>query len=102
MNAADIVVLPYRDILTSGCLLLAMSFGKAVIVHDIGCLSDTLDKNGGILYDPLAKNSLFNSMENILKMDVKKMGDYNKKLIAARNSWDLIARKTKEVYVSVI
>ena len=31
MNACDAVVLPYRDILTSGAVILAMSFGRACI-----------------------------------------------------------------------
>lgn len=31
MNACDVVVLPYQDILTSGAVILAMSFGRARI-----------------------------------------------------------------------
>jgi len=34
MNAADVVVFPYRDMLTSGALVLAMSFGRPSIVPD--------------------------------------------------------------------
>ncbi len=102
MNAAEIVVLPYRDILTSGCLLLAMSFGKALIVPDLGCLSDTLDENGGILYNADDENGLLNSMNAILQMDFESMGKYNKEKLSETYGWDLIARKTKEAYESVI
>jgi glycosyltransferase involved in cell wall biosynthesis len=42
MNAADAVVLPFRDVLTSGTVILAMSFGKAVIAPSIGCITETL------------------------------------------------------------
>lgn len=102
MNAADVVVLPYRDILTSGCLLLAMSFGKALIVPDLGCLSDTLDRSGGILYNAADENGLLNGMKAILQMDVESMGKYNKEKLSKIYGWDLIAGKTKEVYASVI
>src|SRR5690606_40109602 len=52
MNAADAVVLPYHDVLTSGAVVLAMSFGKACIAARIGCIPDMLDDAGAILYDP--------------------------------------------------
>lgn len=39
MNAADIVVLPYRDVLTSGVAHLGMSFGKAIIAPSLGCIA---------------------------------------------------------------
>jgi len=47
MNAADAVVLPYNEFLTSGVALLAMSFGKALIVPKKGCNID-LDPEGTI------------------------------------------------------
>jgi len=38
MNAADIIVLPYLDILNSGVAILAMSFGKPVIAPRTGSI----------------------------------------------------------------
>jgi glycosyltransferase involved in cell wall biosynthesis len=51
LNAADCVVLPYRDVLTSGTALLALSFGRPVIAPDLGCMRDHVDAACGILYD---------------------------------------------------
>lgn len=46
MKAADIVVLPYRSVLTSGAALLAMSFGKPILASRKGCLAEDLDSQG--------------------------------------------------------
>ena len=37
LRAADVVVLPFRDILTSGSAILALSFGRAVVAPALGC-----------------------------------------------------------------
>ena len=54
MNACDVVVLPYRRILTSGAAVLAMSFGKPCIAPRAGCVTDMLDEKGAIFFDPPA------------------------------------------------
>ncbi|WP_242482112.1 glycosyltransferase, partial [Trichormus variabilis] len=43
LNACDVVVFPYRDILTSGAVMLAMSFGRACIAPRKGCIAEVLD-----------------------------------------------------------
>ncbi len=40
MNAADVVVLPYRAILNSGSAMLALTFGRPVIVPNVGSLPE--------------------------------------------------------------
>jgi len=40
LNAADLVVLPYERILNSGAALLALSFGRPVLVPDTGSMAD--------------------------------------------------------------
>ena len=42
LRAADVVVLPFRDILTSGSAILALSLGRPVIAPALGCLPETL------------------------------------------------------------
>ena len=67
MNAADVVVFPYRDVLTSGALLLAMSFGKACIAPRIGCMGDVLETSGGFLYDLSDENGLPDALARALQ-----------------------------------
>ncbi len=50
LNAADCVVLPYRDVLTSGTALLALSFGRPVVAPDLGSMRDHIDAQSGVLY----------------------------------------------------
>ena len=97
MNAADVVVLPYRDILTSGAVILAMSFGKSVIAPAIGCIPEILDREGSFLYSPSVKDGLIKAMRQALDFDLEKMGRHNFKL-AKQLGWDKIAKKTYEVY----
>jgi glycosyltransferase involved in cell wall biosynthesis len=49
LNAADVVVLPYKKLTNSGVLFLAMSFGKPVICSDQGSASEIIKDNFGIL-----------------------------------------------------
>jgi|SRR5581483_2125669 glycosyltransferase involved in cell wall biosynthesis len=97
MNAADIMVLPYRCVLTSGAAMLGMSFSKPVIAPSIGGMSDILDSKGGFLYDPLQKDSLAKAMEQALTSELKKMGEHNLEL-SKRLSWDEIAQLTYDNY----
>ncbi len=58
--ACDFVVVPYREILTSGTAMLALSFGRPVISVDFGFLRDVISSETGILFshsdpDGLAK-----------------------------------------------
>ena len=51
MRAADTAVLPYRDRLTCGAAMLALSYGVPVIAPRIGCFSSIVDANSGLLYE---------------------------------------------------
>ena len=50
--AADLVVLPFHRVLTSGSLILAMSFGKPVIAPRLGGIAEVLGEAGDLLYAP--------------------------------------------------
>jgi len=99
MNAADVVVLPYEGILTSGGIILAMSFGKAIIAPRLGCIPDTLDDFGSFLYNIEEDDGLMKAVRRSLenKINLEKMGSHNLKL-AKSLDWDSIAKKTYEIY----
>jgi beta-1,4-mannosyltransferase len=50
LRAYDYVVVPYREILTSGTAMLALSFGRPLISVDLGFLRDVVPETVGILY----------------------------------------------------
>lgn len=96
-NAADVAVMPFQDILTSGSVITALSFGKPVIVPGIGCLPELVGGEMGIVYDAQEAGALRQAMEAIQDMDVTAMGAaaFQRALTL---DWDDIARKTAEVY----
>jgi len=97
MNAADVVVLPFQDILTSGSALLAMSFGKPIITPHIGCLSELLDSKGSFLYNPSEEEELLKAMQQALDASLDKMGLHN--YVKAKHfTWNEIAQKLYKLY----
>ena len=98
LNAADVVVLPYKDILTSGAAVLAMSFGKPVIAPKLGCVAELIEEGvGGFLYDPEDEDGLLNAMRKAITANLRALGEYN--LQKARElDWLRAAKATLEVY----
>ncbi|MEM1082948.1 MAG: glycosyltransferase family 4 protein [Verrucomicrobiota bacterium] len=103
MNACDAVVFPYRDVLTSGATVLAMSFGKACVAPRIGCLPDMIGEKGGFLYEPDGSRGLAQALGQAVawKRELAAMGERN--LERARDwGWDRIGRETADVYRSAL
>jgi beta-1,4-mannosyltransferase len=97
LRAADAVVLPFRDILTSGSAILAMSFGVPVIAPRLGCLPTTLPDDAGILYDPARPGALEGALRTALVADLRAMSA--RALECARDlSWGTIADATLAAY----
>ena len=99
LNAADAIALPYREIFTSGSVLLAMSFGRALIAPRRGCIGETLDEAGAILYDGDDVNGLPDALRRALTSDLPAMGSHNGAR-AQEFDWGRIAASTLEVYRS--
>lgn len=101
MNAADWVVLPYKQILTSASLITAMGFHKAVIIPQIGTLPDYMHPNGGIIYNSKEKDSLLSALQNSGQIDAQEAGEKNFNKILDYN-WNNIQNQTKEIYKSLL
>lgn len=101
LNAADVVVLPYRGVLTSGSAMLAMSFGRAVVMPCSGCAEEMLgDEQGAVLYEAAgeAGQSLKQAIQYVLSRDLASMGKHNRQR-AERFGWDAIAWLTERAYL---
>lgn len=73
-NAADVVVFPFEEIVNSVSVILAMSYGKAVIAPDMGSMPGTTDKKGSFFYDRNDKSGLFNALNKALNFNLISMG----------------------------
>jgi len=60
LNASDVMVLPYKNVLTSGTALLALSFFTPVIAPSIGLLPETVTDKTGYLF------TSYDEMEQIM------------------------------------
>lgn len=97
-NAADVVVLPFKKITTSGSSLLALSFGKAVIVPAMGDLAK-LPTSVAYLYNTMQTDGLEQAMLSAMsdKKETEKKGhaalEYAKSL-----AWPNIAAETLQAF----
>jgi beta-1,4-mannosyltransferase len=69
LNAADLCVLPYRRITTSGAALLALSFGLPVLAPAIGGFPTLIGPEQGILYDPFVPGALAQALAEAAERD---------------------------------
>ncbi|MDG2123064.1 MAG: glycosyltransferase family 4 protein, partial [Verrucomicrobiales bacterium] len=63
-NAADFVIFPFRQILTSGSALLAMSFAKAIIAPKLPSLQEIIPPGGAIWFSPQQRHSLASAIRD--------------------------------------
>jgi glycosyltransferase involved in cell wall biosynthesis len=100
-SAADAVVLPFQRSLTSGSLLLALSFGKPVIAPNIASIAEALGNEAGLLYDAAKGGSLLRALQSptcalLEELAVKSLA--RKKEL----EWPQLGRLTTEVYLRAI
>ena len=97
LRACDVVVLPFRDILTSGSAILALSFGRPVIAPAIGCLPETIPPDAGLLYAPGDPDGLAKALRDAV--DINWSTIEASALSRARElSWRSIAAQTADLY----
>lgn len=98
---AAVVVLPYTEASQSGVVPIAYSFGKPVVVTDVGSIPEVV-KDGvhGFIVPPNDPNALAEALIKILGDDGlrKAMGRSAQEMAETELSWDAIAKRTVEVY----
>jgi beta-1,4-mannosyltransferase len=99
MNASDVAVFPYTEILTTGAVIMAMSFARACVAPKFGFIKGVLDDNGAFLYEPDEKDGLLNALKMAYtrRENTASMGQYNFRKVSPWN-WDYIAAETAKVY----
>jgi glycosyltransferase involved in cell wall biosynthesis len=101
-NAADVVVLPFKQVTTSGSVLLALSFGKAVIIPALGDLA-SLPVELSYPYPPEDQNGLVRAMQ-LAEADKEILQRKNTaaQAYANRLSWPIIGKKTHEAIQNLL
>lgn len=106
-KAADLLVLPYRDIYQSGVLFLGHSFGLPVLAADVGSLKDDIaEGKTGFMFRPEDPVDLAQTIERYFSSNLyvnlnsrrQEIRDYT----TERHSWDMVGQLTMSVYASLL
>lgn len=107
LKAADVMVLPYRNIFQSGVLFLAYRFGLPVIATDVGSFrEDIVPGQTGFVCRADDPTDMANAIETYFSSDLftnletrsRDIRDYANK----RYSWEHIGELTRHVYERVL
>jgi glycosyltransferase involved in cell wall biosynthesis len=99
-KTANVLVIPFSEVLTSGSIILGLSFGLPIIAPEHGCLPELINSQTGILFKDQDPEGLLHAMQSIQKMDLSNMGQaaYN---CAEALDWAKIAHATRDLYSSL-
>ena len=106
-KAADVLVLPYRNVYQSGVLFLGHSFGLPVLAADVGSLTDDIvDGKTGFAFRPEDPVDLARTIEKYFASDLYadlqnrrgQICDYANE----RHSWDVVGQITTSVYADLL
>jgi beta-1,4-mannosyltransferase len=99
-SAATFAVLPYRNILNSGSLILAMSYGVPVIAPRLGNIPESLGSADQLLYDADDQWGLLGALKQSLDVDRRSL---SQQVVEAcdRLGWGEIGKKTMFLYSQV-
>jgi len=97
-KAADFVVLPYRDVLTSGAALLALSFARPLVVPRRGCLVELEHEGCALGYDPDAPDGLRAALTAAAAIADPEPWQQRAAAAARRRPWEPIAEAYARIY----
>ncbi|KAA9407019.1 glycosyltransferase [Haloarcula sp. CBA1131] len=98
LNMADVLVLPYRNILNSGSVHLGLSFGVPIIAPKTGCIPATIPEDNPFLYDHSDPDGLRRQLETVHEHpNLTNIGKANYDY-AKKQDWKSTAREFKNVY----
>lgn len=106
-KAADVLVLPYREIFQSGVLFLGYSYGLPALAADVGSLKDDIvEGKTGFMFRPEDPVDLAKTIERYFASDLfanlssrrQEVRDY----VAERHSWDVVGQMTMAVYAGLL
>jgi D-inositol-3-phosphate glycosyltransferase len=106
-KAADVVVLPYRDIYQSGVLFLGHSFGLPVVAADVGSLKDEIvEGKTGFVFKPEDPIDLARALRQYFASDLYADLSNRRGEIRAytneRHSWDVVGQRIMSVYAGLL
>lgn len=106
-KAADVLVLPYREIFQSGVMFLSHSFGLPVLASDVGSLKDEIvEGETGFVFQPENPVALADAIERYFSSDLYSNLERHRGSIREfaneQHSWSVVSNRTLNVYREVL
>jgi D-inositol-3-phosphate glycosyltransferase len=107
LKAADVLVLPYKEIFQSGVLFLAYSFGLPVVATDVGSFREEIvEGRTGFLCQPGDPAELAKAIETYFASDLYRSLKVRRQEIKdyadANHSWNAVADLTRNAYAELL
>jgi glycosyltransferase involved in cell wall biosynthesis len=107
LKAADVLVLPYKEIFHSGVLFLAHSFGLPVVAADVGPFREEIvEGRTGFLCNPSDALDLANTIERYFASDLYENLQNRRQEIRdhanQRHSWSVVGEMTQSIYAELL
>jgi glycosyltransferase involved in cell wall biosynthesis len=96
---ADAVVFCYSNVLSSGSVALAQSFGKPIIAPRLGCLPEMVPAEAGRLYKAGCEDAFAQAIDEVLQQDLDALGRASREAVR-RQTPDSFATTLAEIYRS--
>ena len=101
---SDVMVYPYCDVTTSGALMTALAYRKAIVATNLPGFREVLrDRQDAVLVDNGDVEALAIALSDLIRDPLKrKTLAYGPESRGDLNSWDIIARKTRRCYAALL
>jgi glycosyltransferase involved in cell wall biosynthesis len=101
---ANLVVLPYREIDQSGVLFTALAFGKPLLLSDVGGFPEVAATGAARTFPAGDVSALRGALRELLSdpAALSAMAERAHAAAAGPYSWDEIARRTLELYETLL
>jgi glycosyltransferase involved in cell wall biosynthesis len=97
---ADVVALPHRDAEQSGVLFAALAFGKAIVMSEVGGFGEVAATGAGTLVPPGDSDALAERLQELVDDEAlrERLAAAAATAAAGPYSWELVARRTLDLY----
>lgn len=103
--AADVVALPYRRIYQSGVLMMAMTYGRAVVVSDLPGMTEIVsDGTNGYVFSLASTGSLAKTLIRALRNDDERgeIAARSLEYVRREHDWNQIGALTVQLFRTVL
>jgi glycosyltransferase involved in cell wall biosynthesis len=102
-QAADIAVYPYKEVTTSGALMTAVAYGKAIVATKLSAFEELLGESSATLIEYGDVDGFAEALKRLIQNPDER--ERNARSVARVNdvtSWTVVANKTRSCYTALM